>query len=174
MSATFALKSAFCKRCVVRFIFYLTPGFQVNGSNGSINNTNKTESWRFCIATMLCLCMSHKYCLQDTHFSTTHFNAPVPNYELGSVTFAASSNTKFYTAPIRPSSCMKIGYYAMGEQKDHNNFSYVLTHKAVGGTENKCTCWKKNHNILPIRVMLFRDILQLANASVAWYFSGAL
>jgi hypothetical protein len=27
---------------------------------------------------------------------------------------------------------------------------------------------------LPIRLMLFRDILQLANASVAWYFSGAL
>ena len=51
---------------------------------------------------------------------------------------------------------------------DHNNFSSVPQHGAVEGTENKCTFWgKKNHNIVPIHVMFFRDVLQSAKSSVA-------
>jgi len=132
MSATFALKSTFCKPCFVQLIFYLTPDFQVSDSNVSISNTNKTESWRFCMATMLCFCMSHKYSLKDTHFSKTHFNAPVRNYELGCVTDAASSNTKFCTALIRPSRCTKIGYYARGAQYGSQQLFFCSSARGSG------------------------------------------
>jgi len=90
-----------------------------------------------------CLFMPHKYSLQNTHFSKTHLNAPVRNYESGCVTVAVSSNTKFYTALIRPQNVRKLGIMQWVRNMDHNNFSSVLQHGAVECTENKCTYWKK-------------------------------